>query len=212
MAAKILVACESDLLALGIQSVVSRLDTCDVLLALNLEAALTAARTLQPAVILLSDRLDPDRDILTLVESFSTAAPATRIIILGRSQNGGMLVELLRRGVGGYLYWYDALETSLLRALDAVLRGRPYLSPTAQSEYLVAMAQTGPTWRLNPRARSVLQQLADGRQVKDIARGEGLTVRQVYGIQRRLRYRFGAATNEQLLIRAAEEGFIRLVS
>jgi DNA-binding CsgD family transcriptional regulator len=64
-------------------------------------------------------------------------------------------------------------------------------------------------WQLDAEARDVLRLLAQGRRPQEIALMRRVPVRRVYWVNNKLRNRFGAEPNEQLMVRAAEEGFIR---
>ncbi len=56
----------------------------------------------------------------------------------------------------------DDLTICLPAAIEMALRGRPYLSPTANAEYLTAMQSPLRDWKLDAEARTVLRLLARG--------------------------------------------------
>jgi DNA-binding NarL/FixJ family response regulator len=208
MSESILIAVENTLLSIGIQRLLNQQGYEQLHSTHCLNDALEAIHQHNPTLMILSEWLQLDLDILELVERLQSFSSTLPLLVIGRSQNGHTLQELVLRGNCSYLFWYDSFETSLPRALVSMRQGRLYLSPTAQSEYLAIMQQAGRPWRFSPRARTVLQLLADGCHVKQIAWQESISVRQVYGLQRRLRNYFGASTTAQMLVRAAEEGFI----
>ncbi|HML21010.1 MAG TPA: response regulator transcription factor [Aggregatilinea sp.] len=162
----------------------------------------------RPDVILLGDRLEPDLDVLALVDQVQAAAPRARILILSYLSDGLIVQELFTVGAMGYLYKNDPLSHYLVEAIQTVMRGRPYLSPTANSEYLLAMQSDRAGWQLDAEAREILRQLAQGLRPQEIALLRAVPVRRVYGVCERLRRRFGAETNIQLIALAAEEGFL----
>ncbi len=167
--------------------------------------ALVAQR---PDVLLLGDRLDPDLDALIMVEQARQVAPRVPILVLGSAPAGLIVPALLAGGAAGYLYRGDVLGDCLGDALRAVQRGRLYLSPTANAEYLYAIQSGRAAWTLDAEARDVLGQLARGKRPQEIALMRGVRVRRIYWIIEKLRYHFGADTNEHLIARAAEEGFL----
>lgn len=169
---------------------------------------LNALGNVRPDVILLGDRLEPDMDVLALVEQVQAAAPRARIVILSYLSDGPIVQELFTIGAMGYLYKNDPLSHYLVEAIQTVMRGRPYLSPTANSEYLLAMQNGSAGWQLDAEAREILRQLAQGLRPQEIALIRNVSVRRIYGICERLRRRFGADTNIQLIALAAEEGFL----
>jgi len=161
-----------------------------------------------PDVILLGDRLEPDRDVLSLVEQVRTAAPASHIMIMSHVADGLVVHELLNAGVAGYLYKSDPLGDDLLQAIRTVMRGRLYLSPTVNAAYLTAVRTGRLAWQLDPEAREVLQLMAQGCRPQEIALMKRVPVRRIYWVGSKLRRRFEAETNEHLIARAAEEGFL----
>lgn len=131
-----------------------------------------------------------------------------RIIVMGALVDGLLIHELFAQGVAGYLYKSDDLQECLPLAVDTVMRDRPYLSSTANAEYLVAMQSPESIVTLDDELRQVLKRLAHGEHVGEIAHGMGITLRRVYWVRQKLRQRFGAKTNEHLIHRAAVEGFL----
>jgi len=88
------------------------------------------------------------------------------------------------------------------------MSGRLYLSPTANSEFLITSHHPHPHQTLNREDRQVLQMLAHGDEVKEIAQKLDVSLRHIYWVREKLRNRFGARTNEHLIQRAIVEGFI----
>jgi len=60
---------------------------------------------------------------------------------------------------------------------------------------------------LNAEAQTVLNYLAQGISVNQIAYQMGTSPRRIYAIRDRLRRRVGVQTNEHLISRAVTEGF-----
>ncbi len=204
----VLLALESDLLGIGAARVLEGLPHAAVKVVDTLADALQAMRDASPRVIVASETLEPDTDVLWLLARLRQAAPATRIILIGRIQNGLLMRELLAQGASAYLYWYDPLQVCLPLAVTSALRGRNYLSPTANSEYIIAMASPEHVYDIDPEALRVLRLLAQGQHVSQIACALNINRRRVYWVRQKLRRRFGVLTNEHLISRAAAEGFI----
>lgn len=127
---------------------------------------------------------------------------------MGELADGLLIRDLFACGVAGYLYKSDDLRELLVTAIDTVLLDRPYLSPTANAEYLIAMRSPHANARLDVEARQVLHLLAHGEHAGQISNRLGINKRRVYWVREKLRRRFGAKTNEHLIQRAAAEGFI----
>jgi len=209
MMTSIVIADDMDLALEGIKTILRRYGVFHVTGTYRALADLLDALVAQPPeVVLLGDRLEPGMDVLALVERVQQTAPRARLLVMGSLPDGLIVQELLTCGVAGYLYKSDPLSSCLPEALRVVLRGRPYLSPTANAEYLLAVQSGRAGWQLATEAREILRQLAQGLRPQEIALRRRVSVRRVYSVCERLRRRFDAETNEHLIARAAEEGFL----
>lgn len=203
----ILIADSSSLTVFGIESLLKERPDTVIGKAENGDDLLTAAKTDQPNIILLGDHFDPLIDTLSLVERLIQIAPMSRIIVMGALSDGLFIRDLFASGIRGYLMVGDDLTTCLPTALETALRQRPYLSPTANAEYLLAMQGSNRDWQLDPEARAILRLLASGCTAREIAARLHLKLRRVYWVTEKMRARFGASTNEHLISLAAAQGF-----
>lgn len=209
MTVKIIVAEQMDLAMEGIKAILSQQTDFEVIGAYQVLAELMDGLTeLRPHVILLGDRLEPGMDVLLLVERVQSVAPRAQIIVMSSTPDGLIVHDLFAMGVTGYLYRGDPLSGALIEAIQTVMRKRPYLSPTANTEYLLATQTERAGWQLDAEGRDVLRLMANGYRPQEIAIARGMLLRRVYWIANKLRDRFGAETNEHLIARAAEEGFL----
>jgi len=206
---RIVIAHQTDLVLIGAQAVLGQSARWSVVAAVSsLPLLLSATDEHQPDITIVDGELDPDTDILKLVEIVKETVPHTRLIVVGSLRDGLLVQDLFECGVSAYLYESDELQECMERAIETVMRGRPYLSPTASSEYLVAMQTPQRDWRLDAEARTVLRMLAQGQHVGLIAYELKIHPRRVYWIREKLRNRLGAQTNEHLMSRAAAEGYV----
>ena len=208
MTVRLVIADAADLIRVGMGSVLAARPEYKVEASVGTLAELMAAAALKPHVAVIDERLDPDADILYIVEQVGEVTPQTRLLVSGYLRDGLLIRDLFAAGCQGYLYKGDQLETSLPCAIDNALRERPFLSVTANTEYLIAMQTPQRDWQLDRQARRVLRLLAQGQHVGQIALELDLQPRRVYWIREKLRDRFGAVTNEHMISRAAAEGFI----
>ena len=204
----ILIADSSSLTVLGAETLLKGRAHTFTTTAENADDLYTYAERYQPSLILLGDPFDPLVDLFTLVDRLRQCAPHTPIIVMGTTGAGLIIHDLFYLGIRGYLTKEDDLADCLLTAVDMVLRDRPYLSPTANSEYLLALQTKQEIWQLDEDERAVLRLLARGQTAREIAVQLQVSRRRVYWITEKLRYRFGAATNEHLINRANTEGFM----
>ena len=208
MTIRLLLADEADLVLIGAQTILKDRPEFEVIhSARSGDDLLDAARHCLPDIILFNERLDPLIDVLALVERLKNASPQSRLIALGSQVDGLLVRDLFACGVLGYLFSGDDLCDCLISALCTVMNKRPYLSPTANAEYLVAMQSPLRDWKLDSEARAVLRLLTRGMHVNDIAVQMNVTLRRIYWVRQKLRKRFGANTNEHLISMAVTEGF-----
>ena len=208
MAIRIVIADDADLTILGVETVLNKDHRYAIVgRARCMGDLLTAVDQSQPDLVILSQGLYRI-DILSAVEQIRQLRPKVKVIVMGGLADGLLIRDLFVSGVDGYLYKSDDLCELLVTAVDTVMLNRPYLSPTANAEYLIAMQSPNANDRLDPEARQVLQLLAHGEHAGQISKRLGIDKRRVYWVREKLRRRFGAKTNEHLIQRAAAEGFI----
>ncbi len=207
MTYRIVTADESDLMLLGIRTLLAKRQDCAIVGEVtSLCDLLKLLPTAQPHIVLYSDTF-VGSEPLGISEDIAAVAPDAKRIVIGALAEGMIIHDLFALGVNGYLYRCDPLGDALPIAIDTVLRGRPYLSPTANSEYLIAMQSQRRDWKLDSEARAVLRLLAQGATIGKIASDLKIKPRRVYWVREKLRNRFGATTNEHLMARAVEHGF-----
>ena len=99
-------------------------------------------------------------------------------------------------------------------AIETVLKGQTYLTPTITKPVLDSMAQQNPTglkktlMQLTPRQREVLQLLAEGKSPKDIAVLLNLSVKTVEFHKTRLMEQLDLHTTLALAKFAIAEGLV----
>lgn len=207
MTTRILIADSSSLTIVGVETLLKQRSDTLISKAENGDHLVEKVRAEQPDVVLLGDRFDPLADTLALVERLIRASPAARIIVMGATIDGLFIRDLFKMGVCGYLATGDDLSACMLVAIDTVLREYPYLSPTANAEYLIAMQGNNRDWELDSESRTVLRLLSSGSTPREIAAQMRLKLRRVYWVIEKTRKRFGASTNEHLIMLANAEGF-----
>lgn len=208
MIARIVLATHNDLMLVGAHTVLNRCPEIEVTSAVqDVTALLDRIVFDKPNVILISERLDPSSDPVALVERLQSTLHEAHLIVVGATRDGLLIRDLFSVGIKAYLYESDELQHCLIPAVKTVMTNRPYLSPSANAEYLIAMQSDERDWKLDTEARSVLRLLAQGCTVGSIAVQLKTNPRRVYWVREKLRRRFGATTNEHLINRAAAEGF-----
>lgn len=174
------------------------------------QALLAAVPELRPDVIVLDVGM-PLMNGLEAGKRIKKLVRAVRIVYLTMNTDKGIAAEAFRGGASGYLLKTSA-ASELVTAVREVLRGKLYISPLVTNDvdgFLVEIrvSHMGQE-QLTNRQREVLQLLAEGRSMKEIAYILKLTPRTVafhkYKIMERLRLR----TNADLVQYAIQEHVI----
>ena len=172
---------------------------CDVVGAVaDGRALLEAARELRPDIVVL-DVAMPLLNGLDAARQLKGLMPEVRVVFLTVSEDPDLAAEAFRAGASGYLLKNSA-ASELFKAIHEVSQGRSYVTPLA-TEGLVGSLIHAPglapgVERLSTRQREVMQLLAEGRTMKEIARILAITPRTVafhkYAMMEDLRIRTSA--------------------
>lgn len=137
----------------------------------NAAEALEFLNQQTPDIILLDISL-PDMDGLQLCQKIRTTNKKSKILGLTSFNEAGMISSLLQRGGNGYLL-KNMERSELIRAMQAVLNGKIFLSDAANETILAqfqnqkAAVEEGPL--LTRREKEILTMLADGLKGPEIA-------------------------------------------
>jgi DNA-binding NarL/FixJ family response regulator len=172
-AIRILIADDHALVRAGFRSLLEKLDDCEVVAeAGDGREALRLIGQLQPDVVLMDVKM-PGLNGLEATARISRDHPNVCIVILSMYTNEEYVIQALRAGAVGYLL-KDAAPTELQLAVRAAVRGEVYLSPLISKRVLQDYIQLvggggGMLDALTARQREVLQLIAEGRTMKEIA-------------------------------------------
>jgi len=125
---------------------------------------------LKPNVIVV-DVAMPQLNGLDAGEQLKRLLPSCKLVFLTMDLSPEMAAEAFRRGASAYVVKNSAAE-ELLTAIRRALRSESYLSPIITKEtveYLLRSGQSQSEKRLTRRQSEVLQLLAEGRSMKEIA-------------------------------------------
>jgi len=145
---------------------------CDVLGAVtDGRALLEAAPRLRPDVVVL-DIAMPLLNGLDAARQLKRLMPGVKVIFLTVSEDPELAAEAFRAGGSAFLLKNSA-ASELLQAIADVMQGRSYVTPLATRDMvdnLLHQPESGKgTRELSLRQREVLQLLAEGRTMKEIA-------------------------------------------
>ena len=123
----------------------------------------------RPDVMVLDLRM-PRCDGVTVVQRVLEKYPHARLMVITTYDGDEDIFRCLSQGAKGYLL-KDAPRQEILSAIRAVSEDRPYTSSSVAAKALQRMVKPS----LTQRELDVLQQLAEGRSNKDIARRLDIT-------------------------------------
>lgn len=132
----------------------------------------------------LADELNPDLVIMDLTMPIMNGIDATReitkqhpdikVMALTMESDRFFIVEALKAGASGYVL-KDTAFAEICDAIDTIVRGEAYLprkvSTLVVKEFLQCIPEemTLVYQNLTPREREILQMIADGKSIKEIA-------------------------------------------
>jgi len=186
--------------------------TCDVVGTVSDgRALLDAAPRLRPDVIV-ADISMPLLNGLDACRQLQPRLPHIKWVFVTVNEDPDLAVEAFRLGASAYLLKNSA-AAELFEAIEAALHGRRHLTPLISKgqplEAFLVRTRADHTEGITSRQREVLQLLAEGRVMKEVAAVLGVTRRTVafhkYALMRRLKVR----TTAELVQRAAKLGLIR---
>lgn len=126
---------------------------------------------LRPDVVVL-DIAMPRLNGLDAGDQIRHTSPATKLVFLTMNLSPEVAAEAFRRGASGYVVKTSAAE-ELVRAIRRALKSESYLSPTITKETVEFLLRSGESYveekRITRRQSEVLQLLAEGLSMKEIA-------------------------------------------
>jgi DNA-binding NarL/FixJ family response regulator len=142
---------------------------------------LEAAAKLQPDIIVV-DIAMPQLNGLDAARQIKHSMPRVKLIFMTMNEDPYLVGEAFRAGASAYLV-KQAAALELTDAIELVLKGRTYVTPSI-ADGLDNIALRSPNVRDHapeptPRQREVIQLLAEGRSMKEVASALSITPRTV---------------------------------
>jgi DNA-binding NarL/FixJ family response regulator len=173
-------------------------------------ALLTAAEELKPDIVVVDIGM-PLLNGLDATRQLKRAMPDLKIIILTINEDPDLAAEAFRAGAASYLLKNSA-ASELLLAVDEAMRGQSYVTPLVAKGLVDSLAHPANSANkkdvTSARQREVLQLLAEGHTMKQIARILKIKPRTVafhkYGMMKHL----GVKTTAELVQVAVRLGVV----
>jgi len=164
-------------------------------------ALVTAALELKPSLVV-CDIAMPVMNGMEAARLIKAQLPGVMFVFVTMDQDPDLAAAAFEMGVRGYLLKHSDLE-ELPRCLDAVCSGRRYLTPLIAggviADLLLESGELPSVDALTPREREVLQLLAEGHSMVEIAAMLDITPRTVAFHKYRLMDRLNLKSNADLV-------------
>jgi len=167
---RVLLADDHAVVAQGLESLLKK--SFDLVGVVNDGRALVdAVEKIHPDVIV-TDISMPGLNGLDAIRQIRARRPATKIVVLTMHRDTQLAVEAFRAGASGYVLKVSPAE-ELIRAISEVAEGRGYVTTLLAKDLITilleARGQASGRPSLTPRQREVLQLIAEGRTMKEVA-------------------------------------------
>jgi DNA-binding NarL/FixJ family response regulator len=173
-------------------------------------ALIKAAAELKPELVVVDIGM-PLLNGLDAAEQLKALHPEIKVIFLTQNREPRVAVEAFRRVASGYLL-KDSAASELTTAIREALQGRTYVSPLIADGMLTHALNSEPgdpgLRELSPREREVLQLLAEGKSMKEVASVLDISPRTVEFHKYRMMELLGVKTNAELVQYAIKLGLI----
>ena len=209
---EVLVVDNHHVVAQGLALVVNSEPSMHVVgIARSIEEAVEVCGATCPAVVLMDLGL-PDGDADTAIQRIRSVAPTSKIVIVTGVPDGNALAIAVDSGCAGYVH-KTASTVELLNAVSSVAAGRAYF-PVAALARLLFERRSAPSGAhsVSDRERDVLQLLANGRSVADIAAGMSLSAHTVRNHIRRAMKHLGVHNRLDAVVAGARAGILSVDS
>ena len=209
---KVVLADDHAVVRAGIRAMLEGLGGIDIVgQATNGREALALVEQQQPDVLLIDISM-PEMNGLEATTRVVKEFPNVRVIIISMHNAEEYVWQSLKAGATGYLL-KDAEPSELDLAIKTVLNGKTYLTPSVSQEVVETyMQRLGSEDNvadvLTPRQREILQLIAEGQALKQIARLLNLSVKTVESHRTMLMNRLDIRDTAGLVRYAMRRGMI----
>ena len=165
---------------------------------------------LKPDVVLM-DIAMPNLNGFDAGEKLKKLLPEIKLVFLTVNEDPDMVTEAFRIGANGYLL-KDSAASELFQAIDAVLASKNYVTPKITqgmiSSFIKNPGGQKVHGKLTIRQREVLQLLAEGHTMKQVAANLNITPRTVAFHKYQIMEDLDIKTNSELIQYAIKHGLV----
>lgn len=176
----------------------------------NGRTLLKTAAELKPDIVILDIGM-PELNGLDAGDHLKRMLPSLKLVYLTVNTAPDVAAEAFRRGASAYIVKQCA-ASELLTGVRRVLKGESYLSPLVTKDMVDFLLRSGTAYaeekRITARQREVLQLLAEGMSMKQVASVLSLKPGTVAFHKYRIMQNLGLRTNAELLTYAMKHHLI----
>ena len=212
---KILLADDHKIMRAGLRSILEKEPDMEILgEAQNGLVALQLAKKLRPDLIIMDISM-PDLNGIEATSRILAELSGLRVLALSMHSDRGFLIKMLKAGASGYLL-KDCASEELIDAVHVIMKNRLYISPAMVDDMVRGYVQMASREDLSAfsvltaRERDVLQRLAEGKSVKEIAHDLNISVKTVETFRHRIEDKLCLHSIAELTKYAIREGLTSL--
>ncbi|MGH9875316.1 MAG: response regulator [Pyrinomonadaceae bacterium] len=207
---QVVLADDHALVRAGIRALLERIDKVEVVgEAGDGRQALALIEQLEPDVVLL-DLTMPGLSGFEVLKETTERFPDVSMIVLSVHDSEEYAFHALRSGAVGYLP-KSAASAELEEAIDRVMRGEKYLSPSIAPDVSLEFSKTASeSTELTPRQMEVLTLIAHGSSTRDVARSLNISVKTVETHRAQLMQRLNIHDVAGLVRYAIKKGLVNI--
>ncbi|MEW6156005.1 MAG: response regulator transcription factor [Verrucomicrobiota bacterium] len=143
----------------------------------------------------------PGRSGLDILPDIRKICPKLPVLFLSMHPEDKLALQALRAGASGYVTKIHA-PTELVAAIKKIVGGGIYVSPAVAEKLAANLSgnvQAEPHEKLSPREFQIMQMMASGQGLKEIASQLSLSVQTVSTHRARLLKKMGLQSNAQVM-------------
>ncbi|MBX9681552.1 MAG: response regulator transcription factor [Gemmataceae bacterium] len=207
---RVLIADDHPMLRSGLRGLIDVQPDMDVVgEASDGAAAIQMASDVRPDVVVMDVSM-PGMGGAEATEQMRRRCEGVKVLALTAHEERGYVQKLMRAGASGYVIKRTAAD-ELVRAIRTVAAGKTYIDPAVAGLLVTPSAPSQdlvPTVELSERECEVLQRIARGHPVKQIAASLDITVRTVETYKARGMEKLNLKTRADLVRYALRQGWL----
>ena len=137
--------------------------------------------------------------------------PKVKLVFLTMQDNANLAAAALELGSAGFVLKHSA-GSELVKAIEQVLHGKCYVTPKLRPDDWAVQEARARYYssHLTPRQRDIVQMLAEGRPIKEIAGHLNLSEKTVEFHKHHIMEIFNLKSNADLVLFALKQGLISI--